>query len=292
MRYRIRFATRYVYDGGVPFSQQVLRIAPRANTEQSVIASLIEISPPPAERREGKDFFGNRLTYTAHDTPHDELTVTLEAAVEIRRPSRFGRAITPAWETVRDLALARRDLSSYAPAHFLFASPAVPLFDAAFDYAAPQFEAGRPIAAVALRLTEKIHREFRYKPGVTDTSTTAPQAFESRHGVCQDFAHVMIACLRSFGVPAAYVSGYLRTHPPEGQPRLEGADAMHAWVKVWCGERDGWLGFDPTNGIAVDESHIEIAIGRDYTDVAPVTGIVVASGAHDFDAGVDVEEMS
>lgn len=182
--------------------------------------------------------------------------------------------------------VAGRDLAGRAPVHFLFPSGRVPLLPAITDYARPSFSAGRSAYGAAHDLMLRIGRDFRFDAKATTVSTPLAESFALRAGVCQDFAHVMIAALRGMGLPAAYISGYLRTVPPPGRPRLRGADASHAWVAVWCG--DGWLGLDPTNGVPVQDDHIVVARGRDYGDVAPVDGIVSGSGKQRLKVEVDV----
>jgi transglutaminase-like putative cysteine protease len=167
----------------------------------------------------------------------------------------------------------------------------VPLAPAVTEWTANSFPPGRSIVAGVIDLTRRIHRDFAYDPAATDVATPLARAFAARRGVCQDFAHVMIAGLRGLGLPAAYVSGYLRTEPPPGEKRLEGADAMHAWVEAWCGPALGWIGFDPTNGIVAGSDHIVVGHGRDYTDVSPVTGIILSSGTQGHSVAVDVVEV-
>jgi transglutaminase-like putative cysteine protease len=200
--------------------------------------------------------------------------------------------LTPAFEEVRRASLAVADLSGHAPAHHLFRSRHVPLLDAARDYALQSFAPDRPVLDAAVELMRRIHADFVYDPEATDVSTPLAEVAASRHGVCQDFAHWMIACLRSIGIPAGYVSGYLRTRPPPGRPRLVGADATHAWVSAWCGAGLGWVDFDPTNALVPGQDHIRLAFGRDYADVAPVDGIIMASAGHSLRVSVDVAPVA
>jgi transglutaminase-like putative cysteine protease len=189
---------------------------------------------------------------------------------------------------VAQAALLNRDMGPSAPAHYLYASPRAPLLEAIGEWAADTLPPGAPIVAAALELALRIKAEFAYEPGATDAGTPVADAFAARHGVCQDFAHVMVVALRLAGLPAAYVSGYLRTDPPPGRPRLIGADAMHAWVMLWCGPTRGWIGFDPTNGVVAGEGHVFIAMGRDYADVAPMDGLFVGGGGQTVEVMVDV----
>ncbi len=181
-----------------------------------------------------------------------------------------------------------RDLSALAPANFLFSSPRIELSADVTRYAHDSFREGRGILEASREMIRRIKTEFSFESDATEISTPLAQAFAERHGVCQDFAHIMIAGLRGLGLPAAYVSGYIRTIPPAGEKRLEGADATHAWVSVWCGSAIGWVGFDPTNGIEAANDHIALAVGRDFSDVSPVYGVFVGAGANELEVEVDV----
>jgi len=292
MLYDIRQTTRYTYASPVPFARQVLRLLPVARDSQRVIAADLVITPEPTERHDGFDFFGNRITTVAFAFPHEELTLETRARVAVDAGGQLDVETTPAWEEIRHQAVADTDLGPLSPVHFLFASRVIAIDDAIAAYAMESFPAGRPILAAALDLTRRIKADFAYDPEATDVTTLPADAFAKRAGVCQDFAHVMISGLRTLGLPAAYVSGFLRTLPPPGQPRLEGADATHAWVAVWCGNEGGWVGLDPTNGVIAAEDHVILALGRDYSDAAPVDGIIVTSGAHQLDVEVDVLAIS
>ncbi len=187
-----------------------------------------------------------------------------------------------------DLAFQTADLGPQGPAAYLYPTPRTPLVRSITDYARASFAPGRPIVEATAELMTRIKADFTFDSEATDVRTAPEEAFKARRGVCQDFAHVMISGLRGLGLPAAYVSGYLRTIPPPGASRLEGADATHAWVSLWCGEDRGWIGFDPTNAILVENDHIVLAIGRDYADVAPIDGIILAPGEQDLKVEVDV----
>jgi transglutaminase-like putative cysteine protease len=208
--------------------------------------------------------------------------------VSVERRTFDRAAASPAWEQVRDLAFAAASLGPSSPVGYVFASALVPVLAPLTAYAAPSFPQGGGILSGAADLMYRIRRDFKYDPKATVISTPLKEVFEKRHGVCQDFAHVMIAGLRGLGLPAAYVSGYLRTIPPAGQPRLQGADASHAWVSVWCGAELGWIGFDPTNDLVVGNDHIILAVGRDFSDVSPVDGIIVGSRKQKLTVAVDV----
>jgi len=292
MIYELRQETRYVYTAAVPYSSHVARLLPVDRKGQTVRRATLSIAPIPAERRETTDFFGNRLCHFALDLPHDELLVRLEAEVEVAPTEPYLAALTPPVEEVRVLAAASSDPGADSPVHGLFASPSVPIDTAITRYAALSFPARRPVLDGAIDLMTRIKADFAYVPGATDADTSPSDAFVARKGVCQDFAQVMIAGLRGLALPARYVSGYLRTEPPPGKERLEGADATHAWVEVWCGGEAGWVGLDPTNGIPAGEDHLILAIGRDYSDVSPLDGVIVASGAHSLTVAVDVIPLS
>ncbi|WP_181703403.1 transglutaminase family protein [Chthonobacter albigriseus] len=288
MIYDVRQVTTYAYTSTVPFSRHAARLLPVNRPGQRVIEAALDIDPAPAERSDARDFFGNRLTVFALEQPHAELVVSLSARIEVQAPEPLLASLTPPWEAVRSEAMASADLSSGSPAHFLYPSRSVALDPAITAWTAESFPRSRPILEAATALMTRIKSGLRYQPGATDAKTPPAVAFAAKRGVCQDFAHVMIAGLRGLGLPAAYVSGYLRTDPPPGRPRLQGADATHAWVSVWCGEASGWVGLDPTNGIAAGEDHIVLAIGRDYADVSPLDGVIIASGEHSLTVEVDV----
>jgi transglutaminase-like putative cysteine protease len=286
MIYDLRQTTCYSYASVVGFSRHVLRLTPIGRPRQRVLAHTLDISPAPLERQDGVDFFGNRQTWIALDQPHDQLTVRLAARIVVDAVPPVDHS--PPWPAVAEAAGASADLAPLSPAHFLFPSRQVTLVDDIRDYARRSFPADRPVAEAALELGRRIQADFAYDPAATTVTTDPALSFALRRGVCQDFAHIMITGLRGLRIPAAYVSGYLRTVPPPGSPRLEGADAMHAWVLVWCGPDAGWIGIDPTNGISAGTDHIVLAIGRDYADVAPIDGVIYAAGSHQLTVAVDV----
>ena len=288
MIYDIRHVTTYEYGSFVTYSNCALRLLPREEAGQIIYASRIDIDPEPETLSERTCFFGNRVTQMQIETAHKTLVVSTRTSVEIDRvPPPDGDA-KPAWEAVRDAAFASRSLGRDAPAHYLHPSRFVPYYLPATEYARASFPPGRPVLAGAKELMHRIRTDFRYDPKATVVSTPLSEAFEKRHGVCQDFAHIMISGLRGLGLPAAYVSGYIRTIPPAGKPRLEGADATHAWVSLWCGPRDGWVGLDPTNDMMIGNDHVILARGRDYADISPVAGIILGSKEQDVDVQVDV----
>lgn len=288
MRYRLRHRTTYSYDSEVGFARCVLRLTPRSSPGQTVLDSDIDVSPPPSAILDRTGPFGARALTVTVDTPHRALVIEARAHIDVHAPKAGDPEASPAWETIRAEVLESRDLTADGPAAYLFPTPRTPLVPDITAYARESFTQGRPIVAAVTELNRRIHAEFRYDPSATEVSTPVAQAFAARHGVCQDFAQIMICGLRGLGLPAAYVSGYLRTVPPPGQPRLEGADATHAWVAVWCGEALGWIGFDPTNAILASDDHLVLAVGRDYADVAPIDGVILASGGQSLKVEVDV----
>jgi transglutaminase-like putative cysteine protease len=286
--YDLSHVTRYRYEAPVAVNTCTLRLLLRSMEGQRVINSEIEVSPSPKEWTERPDIFGNRVARMRIETPHRELIIHSTAEVDVHRPAPPAPGLTPAWESVARDATASASLAADSPAFALYASRLVRVFEGATRYAGESFSPRRPIYEAAIELNARIHADFTYDTKATGVTTAPAEAFAKRMGVCQDFAHVMIAGLRGLGLPALYVSGYIRTVPPPGKPRLAGADASHAWVSVWCGQEFGWLGLDPTNAIPVGDDHIVIATGRDYSDTAPVEGVIVSSGGQKLDVAVDV----
>jgi transglutaminase-like putative cysteine protease len=287
--YDVTHLTRYSYGGSVAVNACALRVWPKEGQGQRVQATRIEITPVPEMRSERTDVFDNRVTRIRIETPHRELVIKAISRVQVERPAPPLAALTPPWESVAELAAETGSLGPDSPAFGIYPSRLAPLFDAAANYARESFWPRRPIYEASAELNARINRDFVYDAEATEVGTSPAEAFAQRRGVCQDFAHVMIAALRGLGLPALYVSGYIRTIPPAGKPRLAGADASHAWVSVWCGPAFGWLGLDPTNAIAEGDDHVVVARGRDYGDVPPVDGVVLASGGgRDFEVEVDV----
>src|SRR6267154_3401295 len=246
------------------------------------------IRPRPAERTVRQDFFGTHTESVLIEAPHRSLRIDSRSRVSVLRRAMDRAAPSPAWESVRDVAFEATSLGPASPIGYVFASPLVQVQQPVTGYAATSFPPTRGILAGAVDLMHRIRSDFKYDPKATVISTPLDEVFEKRHGVCQDFAHVMIAGLRGLGLPAAYVSGYLRTIPPAGKPRLQGADATHAWVSVWCGSEIGWVGFDPTHDLLIENDHIILAVRRDFSDVSPVDGIIVGSRKQKLGVAVDV----
>jgi transglutaminase-like putative cysteine protease len=287
MIYDVRQTTTYAYASPAAYAHHVLRLVPIARERQRVTAAVLDIDPPPVRRREGRDFFENRTTMVEIDAPHKTLTVKLAARISVEATAPTDFDATPPWESVRGETLASLDLGPHSPVHFIYPSRQVSLDPEIRDYVQESFPPGRPVLAGAAEVMRRIKHDFTYEVGATTVTTTPSMSFSLRRGVCQDFAHIMISGLRGLGLPAAYVSGYLRTVPRSGAARLEGADAMHAWVMVWCGDA-GWWGLDPTNALIASDDHVVLAVGRDYADVAPIGGILLGSGQQRLATAVDV----
>jgi transglutaminase-like putative cysteine protease len=286
--YEIRHVTTYSYESSVSFARCSLRLQPNSSAGQQLVAHTVEIKPVPATRTKRVDFFGTPTESVLIDTPHRMLRIDSRSRVYVERFAPGRGDHSPAWEGVREACFDSNDLSGASPISYVFPSPLVPIIDAVTDYAAVSFPQGCGILTGAVDLMARIHDEFKYDPKATVISTPLTEVMEKRHGVCQDFAHIMISGMRGLGLPAAYVSGYLRTIPPPGKERLQGADATHAWVSVWCGEALGWIGFDPTNNILVENDHIVLTTGRDFSDVSPVDGVIVGSRKQKLAVAVDV----
>jgi len=286
--YDIRHITTYSYESSVSFARCSLRLEPRSGDGQQLVSHTVEIRPRPAERTVRRDFFGTHTESVLIETAHRNLRIDSRSRVSVSRRTVARTAPSPCWETVRDVAFEATSLGPASPVGYVFASALAPVLAPVTAYAAASFPPGRGILSGAVDLMHRIRNGFRYDSKATVISTPLKEVFEKRHGVCQDFAHVMIAGLRGLGLPAAYVSGYLRTIPPPGQPRLQGADATHAWVSVWCGTELGWVGFDPTNDLLIENDHIILAVGRDFSDVSPVDGIIVGSRKQKLAVAVDV----
>lgn len=288
MIYDIRHLTSYSYESAVSYSRCSLRLEPRSGDGQQLVSHTVEIRPKPLDRTVRHDFFGTHTEVIVIETAHRNLRIDSRSRVSVSRRAPGRTAPSPPWESVRDAAFEATSLGPESPIGYVFVSPLVPVIAPVTAYASASFPPAQGILAGAVDLMHRIRTEFKYDPKATVISTPLDEVFEKRHGVCQDFAHVMIAGLRGLGLPAAYVSGYLRTIPPPGKPRLQGADATHAWVSLWCGEELGWIGFDPTNDILVENDHIVLAVGRDFSDVSPVDGIIVGSRKQKLAVAVDV----
>jgi transglutaminase-like putative cysteine protease len=282
--YRLRHVTTYAYANPVDLAAHLLLLTPRSLPHQRVSRAALHVTPTPSHATEAPDHFGNRATRVFLDVPHARFEVIAEALVEVCFPEPPRPAETPAWEAVREAAR----LSSAA--EFAFPSALAPRVSAATGYAAASFPPHRPVLAGLIELMSRIRRDFTYQSGVTGPHTQVAEVLEGRVGVCQDFAHVMISGLRGLGLPARYVSGYVRTRPPPGGVARRGADQSHAWVEAWLGPAFGWVGLDPTNDIVVRDEHVVLAWGRDFGDVSPLRGVILGGGEHGLWVGVDLEE--
>ncbi|MDN3568185.1 transglutaminase family protein [Paeniroseomonas aquatica] len=290
MIYRVRHTTRYAYGSTVDLAAHLLHLTPRALPGQRVLEAAIIAEPAASRLRAAIDHFGNHVTWLFVDTPHAAFEVTGDATVEVGFALPPPAAGTLPWEEVAALARAGGP-AAWQAAEFTFESPMVQVEAAAGEYAAASFPPGRPVLEGLLELNARIRRELTYRSGVTDLATPVREVLRRREGVCQDFSHLMISALRALGLPARYVSGYIRTYPPPGQPRRRGTDQSHAWVGAWLGPAHGWVDLDPTNGVVVREEHLVVGWGRDYADVSPVSGVVLGGGAHRLSIAVDLEPL-
>ena len=288
MIYQVCHRTSYAYAKRVDLGAHMLHLQPRELPSQHVISSRLVADPLPAELREGTDCFGNAVAWMFLDGPHPKFQVTLEAVVDVT-PRRVPQAAgTPDWRDVSACAYAG-GAAGYEAAEFLFDSAHAPASADVRAYAAPSFPAGRPALEGIIDLNMRIGRDFTFRGGVTTIDTTVAQVLKQRAGVCQDFSHLMIAGLRALGLPARYVSGYIRTKPPPGQARRRGCDQSHAWVGCWLGPDHGWVDIDPTNSILIRDEHVVLGWGRDFSDVSPLRGIIWGGGKHELTVSVDLE---
>lgn len=288
MRYRIRHLTRYDYADTVTLSQNLAHLAPRSGQGQEVLSQRLEIEPVPNVVRRRTDYFGNPTDSFVIAASHKRLVVISHAEVEVAGVPTPDPAATPGW----DDPLVQGGGDEAAAWEYRFDSTQIPCAAALRSYAEADFPARRPVLEAALALNARIHREFAYDPSATNVGTPVLDALEIRRGVCQDFAQVLIGALRTLGLCARYVSGYLETAPPPGRPRLVGADATHAWAQVWCGPQAGWIDLDPTNACIPAQRHIRVALGRDFSDVSPLKGMVLGGGQAEVTVGVDVERLA
>jgi transglutaminase-like putative cysteine protease len=312
MRYAITHSTTYTYGENVSPCHNQVHLAPRRTSSQECEYHQMVVQPPPSDRDTRIDYFGNQVDYFTILEPHSRLTIDSTSRVAVTPRAMPDLSATAPWETIAQRLKQERTRPILDASQFTYASSRVPLLrddlnakrpvesDADQDtgnvipeferYAQESFEPGVAIAEGALDLTRRIHADFTFDSKATTLSTPVEVAFARRHGVCQDFAHIQIACLRSLGLAARYVSGYLRTIPPKGQPPLVGADASHAWVSVFCGDL-GWVDYDPTNDVMPSDSHITLVWGRDYDDVCPIQGVFLGGGKHHMATSVEVKTL-
>jgi transglutaminase-like putative cysteine protease len=297
MKYRINHVTRYGYGSPVSLCHSIAHLKPRESPYQRCLSSSVRVTPWPSVAREHRDLFGNRVSYFSIQQAHSTLEITAVSEVEVDTPVLPNQGQSPSWEQVRDRLRVDTDPASIGARGFALPSPAVPVIAAATDYARISFTPGRPLIEAARELTHRIFTELEYDPAFTTVATPIDHVLKHRRGVCQDFAHLAIAGLRGLGLAARYVSGYLETLPPPGQPKLRGADASHAWFAIflpgqgWPPDK-GWVDLDPTNDCFIGNQHITTAIGRDFRDVTPVRGVFYGGGEHQLTVAVDVDRLA
>ena len=288
MQYRITHKTTWTYERPVTVCHYTARLEPRTLPQQSCPWHELHIHPQPTEKATRCDYFGNSSVYFEIEGSHESLEITAQSLVRLQQNAPVDSRATPAWELVRDACLADQLTPTAVAGEMCFASPLIPVDSVFAAYAKPSFPPGRPILEGVKDLNRRIFKDFAFDPTATDFATPVDKVLQQRRGVCQDFAQVMIACFRSLGLPARYVSGYLETLPPPGQPKLVGADASHAWVSVYCGDEVGWTDADPTNNLLPGSRHITLAWGRDFGDVSPLRGITIGAGEQALQVSVDV----
>ena len=291
MFYKIIHRTTYRYKYPVSVGNHVACLIPRVLPHRQSAQCEVFVSPAPVTRSERVDFFGNRISIFTVQEPHRELVVEARSDVAVEELPLGALSDSMPWEDAAALLPRDRRAEGLAAYQFGFESPRIRIRDDFAAYARESFTPGRPMAEAMVDFTARMHRDFRFDTKGTNVRTPAEEVFKKRRGVCQDFAHVQIACLRSLGLAARYVSGYLRTYPPPGKPRLIGADASHAWVSAYC-PGIGWLDVDPTNNVVPTDGHVTLAWGRDYGDVSPLRGLVLGGGAHKLRVSVDMEPVS
>lgn len=284
--FEVRHVTRYRYAQPVTVAHHLLRLTPRSLSRQVTLETGLVLKPN-ASCRVHTDYFGNTVHFATVEAVHDDFEIRATSRVAVGPASLPDPAETPGWETVRSLCRTDRSVPVLEASEFVFSSSQVESGPAYADFARPSFVAGRPILEAVCDLSGRIHREFVFDPAATTVATPLAEVLRKRRGVCQDFAHLAIACLRSLGLPARYVSGYLETVPPAGAEKLVGADASHAWLAFFCPGM-GWIDVDPTNDCLPSMRHITLAWGRDYADVSPVRGVLLGGGEHRLQVGVDV----
>jgi transglutaminase-like putative cysteine protease len=290
MKYQITHTTTYQYSQPASLSQNELFLSPRSTSRQQALESQLHFDPEPQYLHRRSDYFGNIAHVFMVQQPHSRLSVSATSVVRTERARQLQPETTPTWEEagrrLRAHAMAE-ELEAY---QFVFASPLIAMPSEIHEYGRVSFPPGVPVLFGGIDLMRRIYQEFAYDKTASTVDTPLTAVLANRRGVCQDFAHVAIACLRSLGLAARYVSGYLETLPPPGKPKLIGADASHAWISLYVPDM-GWVDLDPTNNILPGESHITLAWGRDYSDVAPVKGVVMGGGSHDLEVRVEVKRL-
>lgn len=287
MIFDVSHKTHYRYSHPVVQSQHLIHMSPRAVARQTVRNHSLIVEPAPALRYDGVDSLGNTMLILDIERPHKELIIHARTTVETHAAPEIDPLATTPWDQLDAVLAAANGGLPLDVVMYRCVSRLTTATREIADYAKISFTPGRPVLDAAIALSNRIFAEFKFDNTATDLSTPISVVLRERRGVCQDFAHLALACLRAMRVPSRYVSGYILTHPPPGQPRLQGADASHAWMSVWTPEA-GWVDLDPTNGIVVSDEHITIAYGRDYDDVSPISGVLLGGGDHDVSVGVDV----
>jgi transglutaminase-like putative cysteine protease len=290
MIYKIVHRTTYKYKYPVSVGSHVACLKPRSLPRHRLAQSELQIVPSPAIMTERIDYFGNHQYFFTIEEPHHELVVESRSRVVMEETAQDPHLQSPPWEEAVESLPADHSPEALAAYQFRFESPRIRLRPEFARYAQQSFTPRRPWVEGLLDLTTRIHGDFRFDSKVTTVRTSTEEAFRKKRGVCQDFAHIQIACLRSINLPARYVSGYLRTYPPPGQPRMVGADASHAWVSAYC-PGIGWIEVDPTNNVVPSTGHVTVAWGRDFGDVSPLHGLILGGGAHTLKVGVDLEAI-
>jgi transglutaminase-like putative cysteine protease len=286
MHYLLSHRTTYSYASSVDAAHHIAHLRARPFPGQKVTSISITTQPTPALAVQHVDHFGNLIDIYRIDQPHQRFDIEVRAAVEVRFPDPPPAHDTPPWEEIREALNGGGFPGPIEASEFVLESPLVPVDPALEAYGARSFRPGRPILEAACELTGRIKADFEYHPGATDISTPLSEVFEGKAGVCQDFAHVMIAALRAHGLAAGYVSGYIRTIHSKEETELRGSDASHAWVAVWCGEAAGWVHLDPTNDLVASQDHVAVAWGRDFSDVSPLRGVILGGGSHAYSVAV------
>jgi transglutaminase-like putative cysteine protease len=290
MLFSVVHRTSYRYASAVSLSHHTAHLRPLDLPYQTCRSHQLAISPLPTSVEEDRDYFGNGVAAFNITQPHRELIVEATSEVEVSARERPDYLLDRGWEEVATEVATTRTPGALHATEFLFPSPSIDITASVIAFARVSFIPGRSVLEAALDLNHRIFEEFTFDSQATTISTAPAEVLTLKRGVCQDFAHLAIACCRAMGVPARYISGYLETQPPRGQPRLVGADASHAWLSVYGGGGD-WVDIDPTNDVLAGIGHIALAIGRDYRDVSPLRGIIIGGGEHDMDVGVDVERL-
>jgi transglutaminase-like putative cysteine protease len=290
MVYRISHVTSYDYSDAVSICHNEARLTPRATDHQRVLRSQLLVEPAVASLAQETDYFGNIVHWFSLQEAHTRLSVTAMSEVDVKRFEPPAAGLSAPWETVRTLLRTERSPESLAAYELTFESAHVKLDGELADYARASFAAGRPLLAAALDLTRRIHSEFQYEPGSTTVATPPKEVLRARRGVCQDFAHLEIAMLRSLGLAARYVSGYIYNRPKDGERVLTGADASHAWLGLYV-PGFGYVDLDPTNGVIPSDEHVTLAWGRDFSDASPLKGVILGGGAHQLTVAVDVDRL-